>query len=203
MGARPRWARVAFTELARSRLESISVPSRSKMTRLIQKAVESGSPGDRKQRRTLAAASGGGDLSAAPCSPLPANRLSARALLAQFVLDDFPLQRVAMDSEKFAGGGAVTCRALDGTRDQRLLQDLHCFLHEESVLQEVIHDRFKCFFHLTASNFRTGRPASIFLDRFVPDALYLPVMPAKTILQLARRKRSEQMRGIDHVRGES
>src|SRR5258708_33180201 len=42
MGARPRWARVAFTELARSWLESMSVPSRSKMRRFIEEASAQG-----------------------------------------------------------------------------------------------------------------------------------------------------------------
>src|SRR5579864_6983508 len=132
MGGRFRCARVAFTAFARSRLESISVPSRSKMTRSMGWARMSG-PSTR--------------FGAAPGGLHAARRLLTGTAVAQLVLDHFPLQRIAVDSEKFAGGATVAIGALDGARDKRLLQNLDGFFHEESVFQQVVYQVFECFFH--------------------------------------------------------
>src|SRR5690242_3001671 len=123
MGARFRLVRVAFTAFARSRLESIRVPSRSKMTRSMGWA-RMGGPSTR--------------FGAAPGGLHAARWLLAGAAIAQLVLDHFPLQRIAVDSKKLAGGATVAIGALDGARDKRLLQNLDSFFHEEAVFQQVV-----------------------------------------------------------------
>src|SRR5229473_3336995 len=153
MGGRPRFARVAFTEFARSKLESMSVPSRSKITsstgtgftvpnpnrpRLITLPVVDSAACPRSQLARL---------HSSPHSPRLLHRLLAWTLFLQLVIRDLPLQRVAVNPQQFAGLAPVALSALQRPRHQSPFENFDGLLHKEALFQQVIHKRLKCFLH--------------------------------------------------------
>src|ERR1700679_1782134 len=115
----PRWPRVALTACARSSLESIRVPSRSKISRSI--AVTGSLTEELRRDRFLA------------WTRFGANGFAFRLARAQVILGHFTLQRVAMNPQPLAGFRTVPSRALQGFFDQRSLQQLHHFFEEKTV----------------------------------------------------------------------
>src|SRR5215469_8122063 len=102
MGGMPMWRRVALTALARSRRESISVPSRSKIRSFMVGQAGSGHAGLRAAGPRVAR-----------------HRLAARtyAAAAHAKLRHFPLQGVAVNAELFAGRGLVSGVGLQRPRN--------------------------------------------------------------------------------------
>ena len=106
-------------------LESIRVPSRSKISRSIHAVAAF--------RRARDSARTG--LRRAFCVP-------------KLVLRHLPLQRVAMDSQQLAGGRAVPAGALQRPFDQGLLQQLDYLFQKKPVAYQMLHQRFELLFHL-------------------------------------------------------
>ena len=83
-------------------------------------------------------------------------------------------QRIAVNAQKFACGGAISIGALNGALDERLLKDLHGLFKKEAIFDQVIHQKFEFFFHLLVSDVRIGLMNSL-LQHLFPNAFDLPI----------------------------
>src|SRR5579863_10050182 len=127
------WVRVAFTALARSSLESIRVPSRSKISSSIR-LVPPGS-GD-----------GGSPLARAGHA---ARRLPPRpgASVADFVLHHFSLQRVAVDAELLASFRLIVLALFHGAFDHPFLQQRDRLGKKNMIADQILNEPVKFVFH--------------------------------------------------------
>src|SRR5580700_1720861 len=132
------WPRVALTACARSSLESIRVPSRSKINRSI--SIKLAHPLERGLRC----------FSFLACARFTANRFAPRLARDKMIIGHFALQRVAMNPEQLAGRRTVPSRALQGLLDQGPLQQFHHFFEKKPVAHQVVHQSFKFLFHCPA-----------------------------------------------------
>ena len=145
----PTAARVAFTAWARSRRESIRVPSRSK--------ISSGIASGRFARRARTVFAPGARETGLRRGRLPSILYSHH----------FPLQRVAMNAEQLRGFGLIAVRRVESTRSIMPFSRIStaCF-EEESGVHQMVDQSVETFFHVCLRSLVIARRGVLSEQRF-------------------------------------